>query len=232
MSNNIPRIPRKLSEFAAFLSAHGPKWKTAGLAIGLSTSQGTAIDAAATAMNADYQARLQAEQDAKAAVATLADTWEASRELAADLLRIIDAFAINSPNPTAVWNLAEVAAPSPPKPIPAPGLPEAFTVTLDQTGDLNLAWKCNNPPGGAGVIYEVMRRLGPTGPFTYLGATGTRKFVDNSLPGGNSTVGYQITGIRSTLRGPAAQFVVNFGMAGGGMSITSVTEQVSAKLAA
>jgi hypothetical protein len=57
----------------------------------------------------------------------------------------------------------------------------------------------------------------------FVGASGVKSFVDDTLPSGASPVTYQITAVRSTARGNPAQFVVNFGVGGGGFAVTSVT---------
>jgi hypothetical protein len=116
---------------------------------------------------------------------------------------------------------------------PAPGQPFAFAVELDQTGILTLKWKCDNPAGTQGTIYQVWRRVGPTGDFSYVGGSGTKSFIDATLPAGSSSVTYQIQAVRSTAVGPAAQFIVNFGVGGtGGVMTASVIEGVPTKIAA
>ncbi len=233
MSNNPPRVPRKTAEFVSWLKPRGPAWKLNNAALGLTTLQGTNADAAATAIFTAYDARLAAEQAFRAAVATLDTALDSARSVTGDCMRTIDAFASNAPDPTVIYNLAEFPAPSAPKPAPPPGLPSDLRVTLGQTGTLELAWKIA-PTTGGGVVYEVKRSLGSaTGPFEYLGVVGTRKFNDDTLPSGNATVFYQVTGVRSTQRGPSAVFMVRFGTGEGVFSITSVsTGEMSGKLAA
>jgi hypothetical protein len=228
------RVPRKLAEFVEFLDQKGPKWKLRAEDIGLTPAQGSSAEATAAALRAQFDARVQAEEDLRIAVSKLTTGAVEARRLTGDLIRLIDGFAANSADPTEVYALAEIPAPLPPSPVGSPGLPEAFKVTLDQTGALNLSWKCPNPKGSTGVVYEVMRGFSSSGPFSYLGVTATRKFSDTTVPSGSGVVAYQITGVRSNTRGPAARFTVQFGNGGGGMAITNVTTQglVSGKLAA
>jgi hypothetical protein len=109
---------------------------------------------------------------------------------------------------------------------------------LLQTGALELKWKCNNPSGTQGTIYEVKRQIGGVGSggFVFVGASGVRSFTDDTLPSGSAPVTYQITAVRSTARGKPAQFTVNFGIGGGGgfaiTSITGASEGTSVKMAA
>jgi hypothetical protein len=73
-----------------------------------------------------------------------------------------------------------------------------------------------------GTIYEVKRAAGG-GSMEFVGASGVKTFTDDTLPMGASPVTYQITAVRSTARGNPAQFVVNFGTGGGGLTIASIT---------
>jgi hypothetical protein len=114
----------------------------------------------------------------------------------------------------------------------APGTPTDFTVSLNGDGTLKLKWKCANPAGSVGTIYQVWRRIGGAGgagEFVYLGGSGTKDFTDDTLPAGSAAVTYQIQGVRSTAIGPWAQFNVNFGISSGGgtMIVASVEEGTS-----
>jgi len=110
-------------------------------------------------------------------------------------------------------------------------MPFDFTVGLLQNTSLELKWKCNNPSGTQGTIYEVKRAIGG-GAFNFVGATGVKLFTDDTLPSGSAPVTYQITAVRSTARGNPAQFTVNFGIGGPGLTIASVTEGGPMKMAA
>jgi len=138
--------------------------------------------------------------------------------------------ANNNPN---VYLLAQIPPPAIDAPVPPPGIARDFTVTLGQNGWLTVKWKCTNPEGAQGTAYEVQRKIG-SGNFVYIGiAGGDKTFIDNTLPAGSTGVVYQVTGVRSGLRGPAAQVNVNFGVGGGGgFTVASVTEGADVKLAA
>jgi len=133
----------------------------------------------------------------------------------AGLIRTIKnkAESTNDPN---VYVLAQIPSPATPTPVGPPGTPTDFRIELLQYGGLKLTFKCSNPTGSVGTIYEVKRRNGATGAFTYIGATGVKSFTDATLPSGLTSVTYQITAIRSTASGIPAQFSINFGVGGGG----------------
>jgi hypothetical protein len=84
----------------------------------------------------------------------------------------------------------------------------------------------------AGTVYQVGRRIGGAGEFTYCGGAGAKKFLDETIPAGSSQVTYQIQAVRSTAVGEWAQFNVNFGIGTGGAMTTSVTESSPTKIAA
>ena len=132
-----------------------------------------------------------------------------------------------------VYSLAQIPSPATPSPLPAPGKPTDFSITLDALGALSLKWKCANPKGSSGTMYQIWRRIGPDGEFTHVGGSGTKRFVDETLPAGSTRVTYQIQAVRSTAVGPLARFDVNFGVMGGAMVTPSFTpKNLPTKIAA
>ncbi len=120
-----------------------------------------------------------------------------------------------------------------PAPAPAPGTCSGFKAELLADGSVQITWKANNPTGLSGVTYQVYRRFGSEGEFSFAGACGEKKFIDMTIPAGTAQVQYQIRGIRPTAAGAWAQFNVNFGQASSGVTTASVVEtKVSPKIAA
>ena len=76
----------------------------------------------------------------------------------------------------------------------------------------------------------MSRRIGASGSFAVIGASGIRSFTDGTLPTGLSSVTYEIRAIRSTAVGTAAQFLVNFGTGSSGETMAFVA--AAPKLAA
>jgi hypothetical protein len=104
--------------------------------------------------------------------------------------------------------------------LPAPGQPAGFASTLRVDGTLRLTWRCKNPVGAAGTLYEVRRsdRSAATGAggwtaLAFVGLAGTRSFVDDTIPAGTAAVRYQVTAVRSTRRGAPGSHVVSFAAA-------------------
>jgi hypothetical protein len=227
-----PTSPR--SAFLAWCQAHGERFVESAAQLGIAPAVALSFKNQASVTAAAEQAQEAAKQAAKAATLTATTEYAELRRLAASVVRNIRAFAELQAKPDAVYALAEIDPIAPRTPTPPPGTPFDLQVRLLTSGALGLKWKCLNPGTVAGVIYEVSRRIGTTGNFVLLGASGIRSFDDATLPaglGGASSIAYRIVAARSTQRGQPQDFIVNFGVGGGGMSVSAV-KQSDMKLAA
>ena len=219
-----------------FYEAHIAPWTSNAAAIGLTPASVTALGGLTTAARTAFNAAEAARLAAKSATQNFYDKVRAMHSGAGAGQDMIDtirnhAETKNDPN---VYVLAQIPAPAVPGATPPPGTPFDFTVGLLQNGALELKWKCSNPSGTQGTIYEVLRRSG-TGAFAFAGATGVKLFTDETVPSDAAPVTYQITAVRSTSRGNPAQFIVNFGFGGpglAGVTIASITEGGPMKMAA
>jgi hypothetical protein len=209
-------------------------WAANAAGIGLTPTAiadlGTLTQAARVAYGESEKARI-ASQAATQAFYDAVRAMHSGPGAGSDMVDQIRGFARRTDNPQ-VYVLAQIPAPQPASSIPPPGTPFAFTVGLLETGAIELKWKCNNPEGAGGTIYEVRRRLGnaPGAAFVYVGGSGVRSFIDGSVPSGSSPVTYQVTAARSTVRGNVGQFTVTFGVGaggggGGGMLLTQDTDE-------
>jgi hypothetical protein len=218
-----------------FCEAHNTPFSSNAVAIGTTVLATTDLATKTVAARAAFNAQQAAQNAAKAATNDYKIAVNAMTTAVADILKQIKAkAAITGPS---VYSLAEIPAPAIPSPRPAPGKPTGFVVTLEENGALTLKWKCPNPAGSSGTLYQVFRRNTPTGDFNYLGASGTKSFVDATIPAGSGGVTYQIQAVRSTIAGPLAQFNVNFGVSGGGGGgggemMASVVETAPSRIAA
>lgn len=216
----MPIVPKSIADEIAFFENHNTPWSTNALAIGTTTAAVTALATQTAAARAAYNAQQAAQNAAKAATLTLKGAMDAMGIAGSDIIKSIKTKAATAGD--SVYALAEIPAPATPSPVGPPGTPSDFKVALNADGSLKLTWKCTNP--GAGTIYQIYRRVGASGEFTYLGGVGSKSFVDNTLPAGSSAVTYQMQAARSTAVGAWAQFNVNFGVGGSGATIVSVTE--------
>ncbi len=204
-------VPRTLDELLLWGDTHSIEWESSFASIGLSPAQIAAfkdsLDAAKSARSTAEQlelARRSATLDCKTAVQNF-------RATAAETLASIKAFAEQQDNPDIVFSAAHLPIPQRPSPAPPPGKPEQFSFSILPTGAFVLQWKCANPYGTSGTIYQIERSIADNA-FAILGHSGTKKFLDKSVPAGSSRLVYRVTAIRSTVQGPMAVFVVTLGV--------------------
>jgi hypothetical protein len=225
-------VPRTQVQKIEYYELHAPIWLANALALGTTVPIATDLQTKTDAARAAYTDQQEAYSLARAKTEILDNAIEAMGTVGAAVMKQIRGQAeISGPS---IYTLAQIPAPATPTPMPPPGKPSDLLVTLDETGILNLKWKCPNPHGSSGTIYQIYRRIGLAGEFEYLGGAGGKLFVDNTLPAGSASVTYQIQAVRSTAVGPWAQFNVNFGLSSGGAGgvTVSVSEGTPAKIAA
>ncbi|HYE19516.1 MAG TPA: fibronectin type III domain-containing protein [Tepidisphaeraceae bacterium] len=224
-----PLFPRTDAALMAFLKSKATPWGANHAAIGTTSAAVTAMNAKVATAEAKLQAAVDLHQSAKAATADARLAVDAARRSGADIVKQVRAKAAT--DGPSVYVLAEIPAPPTPGPVGNPGTPTNFKVALNGDGSIRATWKCANPPGSTGTMYLINRRVAG-GEWAQLGGSGTKSFVDATLPAGAASVTYQIQAVRSTAVGAAAQFVVNFGVSGGTMTAAVVSQGGAPKLAA
>ena len=221
-------LPKKTNERIQYVEQHIAPFETSTVAIGLVAGDVTDLEtkaaAARTAFDLRESLRLQTEAatvDLNSKVDTLTVAWAACTDKIKGKAKQVGG--------TSVYTLAQIPPPATPSPTPAPGEPTNFAVELENNGALTLTWKCANPAGTKGTMYQLYRKVEGETAYTYIGGSGQRSFVDTTLPQGVSQVMYQIQAVRSTAVGPWATFVVTIGtVAGGGMGASVVMAKKAA----
>lgn len=223
-------VPQKAVDRLEFYERHIPGWTTEAVGIGLVAGDVTALGTKATTARASYEAQKTAQDAAQAATLTWQNDLAALSRAGSECIKKIRVKAGSAG--TSVYALAEIPAPATPSPAPAPGKPTDLVVSLDSSGALALKWKCPNPAGVSGTMYQLRRRIGAAMEFEYIGGTGSKKFLDNKIPAGSTQVTYQIQAVRSTAVGLSAEFNVNFGVSSSGGATASVVETSPTRIAA
>ena len=224
----MPVIPEDRVGKIEFCEQHTTVWGGVAVDIGTTAAAVTDLTTKTTDARAAYNAQQAAQSAAKAATNTFNMAVAAMAAAAQDIVNQIRVKASTAGN--GVYSLAEIPVPATPSPVGPLGKPGNFKVQLDQTtGALEVKWKNTNPRGATGVVYQVWRKLGVDGDFTYVGGVGDKKYTDNDVPAGTACVQYQIQAVRSTSVGPFALCVVNLGAPGAG---ATVVEGKPTKLAA
>jgi hypothetical protein len=207
-------VPAKQGPKLEFFENHIGPWTTNAVAIGTTSAIVTDLQTKTTAARAAYEAQKVALQAAKAATANLKTAMDAMSNAGAAIIDQVRAKARSGGD--AVYNLAEIPVPATPATKAKPGTPTDFKAAVLGDGSLELTWKCNNPVGTAGTMYQVYRSAGGSTEFSIVGGCGQRKFVDNTIPAGATQLTYKVQGMRSTVQGDWATFNVFFGTNTGG----------------
>ena len=219
-------VPKNPVERVQFYEDHISPLTANVTAIGLSSAEVTDLSTNTAAARTAYDAQQAAVQSMKSATEAFHNAIRAMSVAGDAAIAKIRGKALTTGNPN-VYVLAQIPAPKTPAWPGNPGKPFDFTVEIGTTGDLNLKWKNSN---ASGAVYQIFRRLGGTGEFTYLGGVGMKKFTDSAVPAGTPQVQYQIQAVRSTGLSEWALYVVNLGS--GANALATVTEGVPAKIAA
>ena len=222
-------VPKTLVDKVEFYETHLALFTENAAAIGLSAEETSELAAKAAAAREALRAQAEAQIAARAATITAHLAVEELGKLGASMILKIRATA-ESTHDLGVYSLAGIPLAAEGSPIPAPGRPSRLTTTLGGDGSLLLKWKCDNPRGSVGTMYQISRQIGGSGEastrsgeasdgeFVPLAVVGKKQFRDETIPAGATAITYRIQAIRSTKQGDAAEFNVNFGSNGRKMS--------------
>lgn len=211
-----------------FYEGHVAGWAAHASALGLTGVSVAALAALTAEARAAFTAHVAAQAAARAATQDFYNkvrAMHAGAGAGADMIQTIKTSAEIKDDPN-IYVLAQIPAPrSTHSTVPPPGTPHGFIVKLLGDGSVRLSWKCDNH--GGGTVYEIKRRLdrggGPQRSDEYVGASGSKSFVDDSIPAGTGSAVYLITAVRSTSRGQTGSFVLNFGVSGMRLAIAQST---------
>lgn len=213
-------VPTKTEELLTFCDQHETVWELIPTQIGLTAAQITAFKATLATAHDNFDAQQAAIAAARASTLSSKTSIRSLRTAVADLLRFIKAYAETQDDPNAIYAKAQIPAPVAPGPALPPGTPTDIRAGLEPDGSVILKWKALGGASG-NTVWTVSRRLPAQAEFSFAGASGSRVFIDDTLPAGNSSVTYQIRGQRGSAMGPASlPFTVLFGHGGGTLQIS------------
>jgi hypothetical protein len=215
-------IPKAIQDKIAFFESHLATWATEATNIGTTAAAVTDLQTKTASARSGYNDQQEAHDIAKSKTAAMRQAVDAMVLAGSDIIKQIKTKAALSGD--SIYTLANIPAPATPSPVPPPGTPFQMKVALYPDGSIQLAWKCNNPVGSVGTLYNVFRQLGGAGDFVFIGGVGQRDFVDATIPAGTSMVVYKIQAVRSSAIGVAGEFNVKFGSTSGGAMTASVVE--------
>jgi len=216
-------VPNKPLDKIQFFEDHLAPWNASAVGIGTTAATVTDLQNKTQNARAAYTAQQVARQTAKTATQAFNDAVNLMSVAGQGIIKQVRAKAEVSGDLN-VYTLAQIPAPAVPSSRAAPGTPFNFKVKLQPNGTLEIIWNCNNPSGTSGTTYNVFRRNLVTGEFAYLGGSGQRLFIDDTIPAGRTQLTYQIQAVRSTSVGVFGEFNVNFGTNASGSSTAMLIE--------
>ncbi|HYE16996.1 MAG TPA: hypothetical protein VEA69_01010 [Tepidisphaeraceae bacterium] len=214
-------VPEDDAGAIGFFASRSALWSTNAVGMGSTAPIITSMNAKTALAQQKLTDAITARNQAKTATEALRIAVRDMRGSGSEVIRQVRTKAAVDHSDTP-YLLADLPTPPIPGPTPNPGTPTNFKVVLNPDGSIKATWKCANPKGSSGTMYLLWRKVG-SAEFVSIGGSGTKSFVDNTLPAGVPSVTYRIQAVRSTAVGEAAQFVVNFGVGGGTMTAAVVS---------
>lgn len=211
-------LPQSRAEQIIFFEAHLPLWQADPASIGLSPAQVAVLAAQIASARAALTAAEIQRIEAMSATEKFHIEADGMTDTGSDLIRLIRAHAAITNDPD-VYARSGLPIPKTGGVLPPPGTPRSFQLEVHQDGGILLTWKCPQPRGASGTLYEIERLIGrPTASnrSAIIATVGQRRFLDTTLPaqagaGGADGITYTITALRGTQRGSPAQFRFRIG---------------------
>ncbi|MFN7314228.1 MAG: hypothetical protein ACK5ZG_05135 [Phycisphaerae bacterium] len=225
--SSIPSSPR--SAVYDWCEARVDPWRTNAVNIGLAPDDALGFATSVTTYAAALSEQNKAKAALQAATRTVNEAYTTMRRNMTDGVTDIRQFAQRQTDPNAVYELAQVPPRSASGTAPPPGRPFDFSVQLiDDSGAVQLRWKCENPRGTQGTSYIIRRRLPTETAFSFIGVTGEKRFVDSTFVAGPDSVEYTVQAQRADSAGPVSSiFTINFGLPGAGRVQVTGTRQAA-----
>lgn len=209
MPRVIPTNPRQQLEF---FTVHVPQWRDHSAELGLSREQLDSMADQVEAATAQLKHMLAQRSAAEAATQHFNSMMSALTNDGRLAVRQIKLEADAQNDPT-IYETAQIP---PPDTVnskrPEPPMPRSLTITMRQAGQMYLTWRSPLRSDGnwdGATFFEISRSLIPlaTGrltPWTLIGTSSDRAFIDADIPAGTLIALYRVTAIRNGLRSDAA----------------------------
>lgn len=158
-------------------------WSENAASIGLTLAQAAAIGTETGQARSAFNAANAAKTAYKDSVVIQNAEVGEMRSLGGQLITTIRAFAEQQPDTSVVYALASVPPKQSPSSVP-PVQPTDVSYDLTNTGSIELKWKGTT---AGGTVFSVVRAVQiepgePFGAFEQVGLTGSREFLDGSIP--------------------------------------------------
>lgn len=202
-------IPDSKQEILNWGTAHAPVFSANAVAIGLTVIEAGAFAAAVTAAQTAWNDAIAAREVAKAKTVTSDAAFGTLFDKASITVSTIKAFADKNANPPAIYALAQIPMPAEPQPAGPPPAPQNVTCQIDNLGRVDVRWSGSTRYS---TFFNVWRKLYGETTWTQVGATGSKSFVDATVPQGTPSAIYYVQGQRGQNVGePSETIAVIFG---------------------
>jgi hypothetical protein len=219
-------LPNKNDALLNFLNARLQAWEDSAPLFAVSPAELAAFTASLTAAGGALDAANKARAGSKAATETQSAALRDLRKKSSKFIAAIRLAAERAPDPSVIYAAAQIPAPLPPAPRPAPDAPTDLTAAINaSSGTITLKWKARR---NASTVYRVSRTITLTsgdevGPVE-VGVVGSKSFTDEEYPAGTRRAVYTVIAQRGNARSPESiTLTVNLSRGTGGtMAIRSV----------
>ena len=211
----MPTLPPGRLQRVEFCEAHNTGWTTNATAIGLTTTQMTALTAATTAARAAFNSSETARAASKAATENFYNVVRTLSDLAGDAIKGIKLKAATTNDPN-IYVLANIPAPLPPSPPPPVQPPADLIANPNADGTISLRWKGSIANA---TFFSVWRKVGSSTSWSNIGSTALKTFIDAAVPASPipSSIVYAVRSQRgSEISAPSVQAEVVYGGPGVG----------------
>lgn len=203
----MPIVPDTISGKIQFFEEHLPVWTADPTTIGLTPAQVTQLASLTTAARTAFDAAQTVRMNSRTATQTQNRAVADMADFGSDLIKTIRAFAQTSGDES-VYELAAIPAPAPPTPAPPPTTPAGVAAVIDASGNVVITWESENAAPHTGAYFTVRRKLESQAGYEEIGASGSRRFIDASIPHGTVSARYQVRAHRGELQSAWCQAVV------------------------
>lgn len=203
----LNNVPSSRNEMIQFYKEHAPIWSAAAAVIGLTPAAATEVQALVDKAVASLDKANAARNSSKSSTAILNADAELLRSTGGAAVATIRAFAETSGDP-AVYEAADLAPPSPPKPVGPPVAPTNLVADPTPNGTIEITWKGTTAQGQ----FFIIERSVDGGAWTRLQPVAAKKFTDLLVPRNSNVIQYQVWGARFDTKSATAPIAtVNFG---------------------
>ncbi|MGP1272519.1 MAG: hypothetical protein ACTS22_04230 [Phycisphaerales bacterium] len=203
-------IPSTLVAKIEFFEQRLPDWAADPAAIGLTAAQISDLITRTAAARQAYNAAQQIRQESRNATAVQNDAVRSMASFGSDLIATIRAFADLQPDPNAVFQSAEINPPQPAgTPLPPPVPAADVRTQMNNAGAVTVSW---TGTVANGTVYNIYRRFAQGSPYTLIGTSTTKRFVDATVPVGTAEASYYLVTLRDGMESEPSEAVsIRFG---------------------